>query len=324
MPGANEKKEETKSELDNISNSGGSKGEEQAEMTDKTVRLVGTIEPYILGEVFEDYLVGITNYFALNKIEDETYKVRLLINLIGTNASTKIIKSFLPEDFSKQKYDVVVEKCRKLFGVERNSIVEHFKFNNRCQKEGESLSDFAVELQILSEHCEFKTFLDTALRDRFVAGIINKHTKKALLSLDSKKTFSDVVESAKREEMVYNEATRMKVGENVSINQVKVAGNDRRDFKQNQSANGQNGKGWSRSQVARVIQCFVCHKFGHIARNCYQRRNTNTNNRQTQGQGQAKVNDYTVKNMKCRIAIKETSDKKKLFFYLDHSENKDL
>lgn len=53
----------------------------------------------MLGEgSFDDYLIGVTNYFALNEITDKVYKVRLLVNQIGQAASIKIIKAFKPAD----------------------------------------------------------------------------------------------------------------------------------------------------------------------------------------------------------------------------------
>jgi hypothetical protein len=92
-----------------------------------------------------------------------------------------------------------VKICEDLFGIQKNSIVEHFKFN-RFQKEGESSGDFALELQACAEFCDFGGFLDIALRDRFAAGIRNNRTKKVLLRLSRNKKFNEVVAAAKREE----------------------------------------------------------------------------------------------------------------------------
>jgi hypothetical protein len=109
--------------------------------------MLGSCEGYILDSNFDDYLAGLVNYFALNKVEDDTMKVRLLVNLIGTEASAKIMKAVKPKAFTDFKYDGLVTLCKKLFGVQKNSIVEHFRFNNRYQMEGESLGDFSLELQ---------------------------------------------------------------------------------------------------------------------------------------------------------------------------------
>ena len=55
--------------------------------------LTGSLEAYVLGENFDDYLERVNNYFELNGIPDEIYKIRLLLHLIGPIASTKITKA---------------------------------------------------------------------------------------------------------------------------------------------------------------------------------------------------------------------------------------
>ena len=50
-------------------------------------------------------------------------------------------------------------------------IAERFNFHNRFRNGSESVADFAAQLKKLSAHCKFGTFLDDALRDRFVCGL---------------------------------------------------------------------------------------------------------------------------------------------------------
>lgn len=242
--------------------------------TNSSTRFVGKLEAFIIGESFEDYLTGVNNYLALNGIEKDEIKMRLFLNLVGGTASAKIIKAFLPAPYSEKTFDEVIAKAKKLFGAERNSIVEHYKFNNRSQKEGESLGDFAIELQAMSEHCEFGTFLDTALRDRFAAGIINKHTKMAVLNLDSKKSFADVVECAKKEDLIYKEAVQMtvKVDDKVNYVQKNFASNDKLKksrITHNKNAQPSQWQGYQMRGSERGVRCYRCGKVGHIARSCF-------------------------------------------------------
>lgn len=239
----------------------------ETRMATTNTRYIGSLEAFVVGENFDDYLVGVNNYFALNKINEDEKKMRLFINQIGAVASAKIIKAFKPASFSTKSFDENVAMAKKLFGSEKNSIVEHFKFNNRSQKEGETLGDFAVELQALSEHCEFGAFLDTALRDRFVAGIINKHTKKAVLSLDSNKKFTEVVDCAKKEELVYREAVEMSAKVEEKINKVQPNKFRPNNYQRNKvpfHSYGENARSGERG-----IRCHRCKKVGHIARNCF-------------------------------------------------------
>ena len=54
--------------------------------------LMGNLEAFVLGESFDDYLERVNNYFELNVITDETYKIRLLLHRIGPVASAKLQK----------------------------------------------------------------------------------------------------------------------------------------------------------------------------------------------------------------------------------------
>lgn len=153
-------------------------------------------------------------------VTDDLYKVRLFVNQIGSAASLKLAKALKPKIFTEVKYEDIVKTCRGLFGVERNSIVEHFRFNNRSQNDGEDLGDFAVELQALAEHCEFGTFLDEALRDRFVAGMRNVRIMKQLLKMYGKTKFQEAVECAKREELLSREAGQMSTNVSESVNKI--------------------------------------------------------------------------------------------------------
>ena len=60
-------------------------------------------------------------------------------------------------------------------------IAEHFHFHKRNQAAGESVAQFIAELRRLARYCEFKTFLNEALRDRFVCGLSSKAIQNSLL-----------------------------------------------------------------------------------------------------------------------------------------------
>jgi Zinc knuckle len=234
-------------------------------------KLIGTLEPFVVGESdFDDYLSIVDNYFELNHVEEDNYKVRLLVNMIGSTASTKIIKAFKPIEIGKVKYSQLIEKCKKLFSVEKNAIMEHFKFNNRAQKPGEGLSDYAIELQSLAEHCKFGALLDTMLRDKFVCGLRSVSTKKALLKLDEGKSFADTVEHAKKEELLSREAGSMQIDEGGNVHRVFSQNRSDNRMRDNRSRskvqnNERRYKGRSKS---RGDKCHRCGQVGHYVRNC--------------------------------------------------------
>ena len=74
------------------------------------------------------------------------------------------------------------------------------------QKSGESISTYLAFLKQLAETCDFKAFLDKALRDQLVCGIRSEAIQKRLLTdadLDLKKALeiSKTMEAATRQAM---------------------------------------------------------------------------------------------------------------------------
>ena len=50
-------------------------------------------------------------------------------------------------------------------------IAERCKFYKRNQKEGETIASYIAEIRRLARKCEFKDYLNTALRDQLVCGL---------------------------------------------------------------------------------------------------------------------------------------------------------
>jgi len=56
-----------------------------------------------------------------------------------------------------------------------------YTFSTRNQQDGESSFDYINALQILADKCQFQGFLEEALRDRLIAGILK--TRQRLLAM---------------------------------------------------------------------------------------------------------------------------------------------
>lgn len=158
-------------------------------MSESASPVIGEMESFVIGEKFEEYLVRFENFLEINKVTEDVTKVRWMMHYLGKEASAKIGKACLPKEPTKHKYSEIVDFCRKAFKGEKNLLMEHYKFNARSQAPDESLFDFSIELATLARECEFGNFRETALRDRFVAGIRSQDIKAKLLGLGSEATF---------------------------------------------------------------------------------------------------------------------------------------
>jgi hypothetical protein len=120
-------------------------------------------------EDLETYLERLELYFDANDIKSEKKPV-ILLQLVGAGVY-KTLKSLLSPVLPKDRsYDQLVKQLKSHYLPVKSVIVECFTFNKRHQNEGESINGYAVELQRLASTCDFGTFLDRALRDRFIGG----------------------------------------------------------------------------------------------------------------------------------------------------------
>ena len=84
-----------------------------------------------------------------------------------------------PKDKS---YEQLIETLKSHYQPKSLVIAERFRFYKRSQGPTESMAEFMACLRKLSSTCEFGTFLDQALRDRFVCGLLNDQAQKRLLT----------------------------------------------------------------------------------------------------------------------------------------------
>ncbi len=86
-------------------------------------------------------------------------------------------------------------------------IAERCRFHRRYQKEGETLTEYIVDLKILASTCKFGQFLD-ALRDQFVCGMSGEAYRKRLLS-EKDLTFKQACEIALGLELAYKDTKEL-------------------------------------------------------------------------------------------------------------------
>uniref|UniRef100_A0A1B0FY30 Retrotransposon gag domain-containing protein n=1 Tax=Phlebotomus papatasi TaxID=29031 RepID=A0A1B0FY30_PHLPP len=133
-------------------------------------------------------------FFQLNGIDEDKRKCAAFITFAG-QLCLKILKAAIqPDKVSSKSYKDIIGILKEKFAPKRSVTAERFKFHERRQQEGESISEYVSELQVLAQTCNFGNFLKDALRDKLVCGIQSKAIQGRLLAED--KSFEDTLKRA--------------------------------------------------------------------------------------------------------------------------------
>ena len=109
-------------------------------------------------------------FFEANDVA-EAKRVAVFLSVIG-GSTYKLLRDLLAPTLPKEKtLDEIVDTLKQHYEPKPVVIAERFRFHRRQQAAGETVKDYVAELRRLATHCEFGSFLNEALRDRFVCGL---------------------------------------------------------------------------------------------------------------------------------------------------------
>ena len=172
-------------------------------------------------------------------------KVAVLLTVIGTKAYTLLRNIVAPDKPAAKEYDQLVEAFRAHLDPKSIIIAERFKFHRRNQREGKSIAQYIAELRKLSKHCDFREFLDQALRNRLVCELKSEATQKQLLA-EMDLTLAKAQEIAVGMEAAAKQTNKLRVSsKGLELNMV---------------------------TVDNLKPCFRCAKKGYAPENCYFKR----------------------------------------------------
>lgn len=144
-------------------------------------------------ESFDNYIERLGHFFEINTIQ-ETHKVSFFVSIMGPSLYATLKDLLHPKLVKDEKYEDVIKVLQNHFTPKCNTTYERFIFHKRVQKEGESISDYSVQLKKLASTCNYGTFLDDALRDQFLCGLKSAHILSKLLAEGDSLTFSKALE----------------------------------------------------------------------------------------------------------------------------------
>ena len=132
-------------------------------------------------DLFSAYVERVNIFFTVNDISGDK-RAAVFLNFIGARAYELLRSLLTPTLPQTLKYSELVNLLREHYDPHPVVIAERFHFHRRNQREGESIAEFMAELRRLSTHCDFKSYLNEALRDRLVCGLRSESTQRRLLA----------------------------------------------------------------------------------------------------------------------------------------------
>ena len=271
-------------------------------------------------EKIYSYLRRVTQFFLANEIPDER-QAPAFLSIMGPKTFQKVTDLVHPKLPEKCKYDELVQTLKDHYKPKVIQIYERFNFYKRNQEDNESIANYVAALKSLASSCNFKNKVEEYLLDRFVVGLQDEATQRALLAvedLDFKQAVSvafareaaarDVKEFASSQQTQHSSATNSvnsdtnkiathKFGQKKGSNQGFRNNTNKGKSTGNQSS--QNASGpcpgcgdtlHLRSKCPfRSATCHYCKKVGHIIKVCFKAKK----NQATPTQGSPK-NTYAI------------------------------
>ena len=219
-------------------------------------------------------------------------QVNSLIYCMGSEADD-ILDSLNLSAEQKQVYDTVTGKLKDYFVPKRNIIFERVQFNQRVQREGESVDSFVTSLHKLAENCVFGTLKNDLIRDRLVVGLRDSRLSEKL-QLDAKLTLETALSQARQSEAVKKQQSVVRGQTLESVDAVKTRTKWPKKNKQtvNKSTSLVKCKRCGRENhprdkcPAKDSKCHKCSVKGHWAKFCLAKSSVNEINADSSDDGQ--------------------------------------
>lgn len=147
--------------------------------------LLGRIDPFDPDqEEWPQYVERLDQFFEANDLTGDkkaTKQRATFLTVIGPGPY-KLLRSLLSSVKPTDKtYDELVKKMTEHYSPTPSEVMQHFRFNSRSRKTGESVADYLAALCRLAEYCNYGDTLEKMLRDRLVWGINDTGIQRKLL-----------------------------------------------------------------------------------------------------------------------------------------------
>jgi hypothetical protein len=144
---------------------------------------------------WSSYMDRVEMYFQVNYVDD-SMKVPVLIAAMGDEAYELLETLASPTKPAQLTLAQIHELMSQHLQPAPSVLAERYRFRQRRQGVGESVSTYVAELKRLSKHCKFGSNLNEDLRDQFVCGLSSDIMRQRLFAEDDKVTFMAAVKLA--------------------------------------------------------------------------------------------------------------------------------
>ena len=208
-------------------------------------------------EQISSYIERAQLFFDANGIEEDK-KVAVFLSSIGAKTYALLRNLVAPKLPTELKFEEVTATLKQHFEPRPLVIAERYYFHRRHQAAGETVGEFVAELRRLSTHCQFGSYLEEVLRDRFVCGLRNEPMVKRLLT-EADLTFKRAVEIAQGMEAAAENARKLQSPTSSSTNDhTQSAPSGQRDV----------CKIYTSGQTDTTRRCYRCGQVNHEAKQC--------------------------------------------------------
>lgn len=145
--------------------------------------MIGSIDHYIVGKSFSNYIERFEILCNLNKVTAETKK-SWFISLSGDDVFDEIKLLFPYQEVNTLQYDDIIKKLKTRCDKTDPILMKRYHFYNRSQGHNESGENFVLAIKLLAEGCNFKDFKNEAIRDKLILGLRDSDLQHKLLMED--------------------------------------------------------------------------------------------------------------------------------------------
>ena len=178
---------------------------------------LGQVEPFDPQvDDWVQYSERLEHYFVANTITEDKKKVAILVTVIGGKAYALLQNVLAPAKPADKSFDSLVKIMKDHLKPKPLVIAEKFKFHRRNQREGETVGQYLAELRKLTEQCNFREYLEEALRDRLVCGLRSEVIQRRLLAKEDL-TLQEAFEIAYSMEMADCQASELQESSKTAV-----------------------------------------------------------------------------------------------------------